>query len=53
MYGCHQMPAYSKKPKSNLRETDTAAQTSLGLPMYSGMSEKEFERIEKALAKSK
>lgn len=53
MYGCHQMPAYSKKAKSNLRETDTAAQTSLGLPMYSGMSEKEFERIEKALSKSK
>jgi len=53
MYGCHQMPAYSNKPKSNLRETDTAAQTSLGLPMYSGMSREEFERIEIALAKSK
>ena len=53
MYGCHQMPAYSNKPRNNLSETDTAAQTSLGLPMYSGMSREEFDRIEIALAKSK
>jgi dTDP-4-amino-4,6-dideoxygalactose transaminase len=48
MFGCHRMPAYQNVPKENLAITEKAAETSLGLPMFIGMSQNHWDRIQKA-----
>jgi dTDP-4-amino-4,6-dideoxygalactose transaminase len=49
MYGCHQMLAYRNIPKLELNRTEQASRSNLGLPMFVGMSDKEWERISDAL----
>jgi len=51
MYGCHAMEAYKEIKKSNLSKTSEAANSSIGLPMFIGMSEEHWGRIEKAFRK--
>jgi dTDP-4-amino-4,6-dideoxygalactose transaminase len=49
MYGCHNMQAYQNIPKVALDKTESASKCSIGLPMFIGMNEKEWERISAAL----
>jgi len=50
MYGCHQMLAYRNIPKLALDKTEQASKCSLGLPMFIGMTDKEWGRITDALS---
>lgn len=45
MFGCHRMKAYGSVPKEDLPMTNLAAETSLGLPMYIGMSDHDWGKI--------
>lgn len=45
MHGCHTMNAYEGIQKSNLQKTEEAASSSIGLPMFIGMSNEELNHI--------
>lgn len=49
MHGCHQMEAYKHIPKTSLLNTENAAKTSLGLPLFIEMGESHWQRIERLL----
>jgi dTDP-4-amino-4,6-dideoxygalactose transaminase len=49
--GCHRMPAYRDVPRSSLDVTERLAATTLGLPMFRGMTQHDAGRIERAFEK--
>lgn len=47
--GCHRMPAYAHFQTDKLPQTEILADTTMGLPLFRGMSNHDWELIEKAL----
>lgn len=50
--GCHKMPYFSKFARGTYEVTDQVSSKYLGLPLFRGMSPKDFERIDSILEKA-
>jgi dTDP-4-amino-4,6-dideoxygalactose transaminase len=53
--GCHKMPAYKgfMEEEGSLKNTEYSTTTSLGLPFFSEMTQRQLDEIELSLAKAK
>jgi dTDP-4-amino-4,6-dideoxygalactose transaminase len=52
MKGCHRMQAYSAIPSTDLKNTNAASDSSIGLPFYPNMNEVEWDRINEAIRRA-